>query len=260
MIIRNILVALVAVMLGACTIPTKMRNLSIKDNFTVSSLENEKLLFGGLTSSQQDWTESQIATYSDIARSAISAYREDVQVSSPANLIEKLGKEEFYRIHQEFAKNHGLSKESIVRISEISTSPKYIMFSRLLSDYINHQQNETDIKGTDGKTNRVTERKTIRYIVVSTKVYDLISFDVVMSGEMWLNDSNTKSQSLRHRGSFLKDLATNLLLEDHTYPDPPSLEGMLNTAFRGISENLPHKSCKELGFTGCGKKAAKSLL
>jgi len=260
MLFKNGLIVMLAFTLCACTIPTRMRNLSINDSFTANALKDGKMIYGGMVSSQDDWTEKQADMYSDLARSTISSHREDIHLSEPTYLIEHLGKEEFYRIQQEFAKNHELTKESITKISTASNSPRYIMFSRLLSDRVDHQENQHENKTSDGKTERVMEYKTTRHVVVHTKVYDLISSDVVLSGEMWQNDNNTGSGSSRHNGSFLQNLVVDFLRSEPTYPEPPSLEGMLEKAFTGIAENLPHKSCKETGLAECIKHPTKSFL
>jgi len=235
----------------ACAIPAKMRHLSVNKNFSSDSLVGGGLVFAGISSTQEDWTENQVIAFSEIARSAMLSSRDDLQLNRPDRLIETLGKEEFFHVQQEFAKNHALLKDSITKMAEVSGSSKYIMFSRVLSDTNFHQEDQHENKE---KTERITEYRTTRQLVVSTEIYDLATSEVVMSGEMWVNDYNVRSNSKRYGGNFLTDLALNVLENNNAYyPDPPPLDGLIEKAFDGIADNLPRKSCKEIGLVECIK-------
>jgi hypothetical protein len=235
-----------------------MSDIKSDHSFTETSLVESKIIFGGLVSQVTEWTDEEIQRYSNTAVNSLSIKRDDLSFDGQYKIVDKLGQLKYAQIMRTVRAGDQLDEEILSAISETIGDLQYVAFSRIKRDEITKDQSE-EMEEIDGIKKYWTKYTTNRRLVVYFEVYDLALHKLVWSGQIERESFNSSSNPHKHDSNVLKSLA-NKILEGFiygTYPEPPSLEKLVEDSFAGIAENLPSKSCSELGFTNCLKKGLK---
>lgn len=228
--------------ISSCAAP--MSNIQQNESFTLNSIKQDHIVFGGLISEIEEWNNEKFEQYSNIARKSLSTISSDISFSPNDNLVINIGYGELINYINLLLESEDENREILITLSNIAKDSRYIIFSKLLSDDIIKNNYSSNAENT-----YITERK----ISVFTSIYDLKNLNSVWSGNISTTISNTNTNPHHHDSNFLADLVTTLV-EDviyGNYPEPPSLESLLTKTFSDIGDNVTNRPCSELGYINC---------
>lgn len=259
MSIKKIYILILVFISTSCS--SHMSRLSIDESFTIESIENEKIIFGGISHGRKIWNEEEKKRYSEVARNAMSRQREELTIISNKAIVKAIGENNFDKMLKSITRYKKLNDNSLRKLWSVASSNKYILFSKIISDHI-HREEDKEIQEENGKNKSYKVFKTHRSTVIYAEIYDLIALKVVWSGEVDYTETKTNTRYHSHRSTILKEIVSKVIenMIYGTYPKPVPLERMIKQAFFSFAENLPHRSCKEIGFKHCVKRSASWFL
>lgn len=234
------------IILSSCTTP--MTSIKQNDSFTINSIKQEHIVFGGITSAAEEWDNEKFRQYTSIARDSLSTIYSGINFDSNENILTSIGHDELINFINLILDNSVETKEALVTLSNIEKNSRYIIFSKILTDTITKNNYSTNTEKS-----YIVERK----ISVLTSIYDLKKLSRVWSGKITTTMSNSNTNPQKHDGNILSDLLTTLV-EDviyRDYPKPPAIEALIEKSFSGIGENITNRSCNELGYMNCFKRS-----
>lgn len=221
----------------------------IDPGFVRQSVVDGRMVAVGVVSSVQDLTVKERNDYAAVLRTKIMEYRKYYSVTSSGDLVNKIGKEGYNRILDNYKVTGGLSAEGMQTIKE-ATSVRYAVIARIESD-----------KTTNGERRRSMsyagkiEAKANRTMTVSMNIYDIDNAKSVFSGniESYTDETELHDEYMPPRNNFASGLAGIINAakgrevaapptEDELYPYPfVDPKGILNKVFREFAWNLPTK-------------------
>ncbi|MFW2372447.1 MAG: hypothetical protein ACN4GM_04945 [Gammaproteobacteria bacterium] len=225
-----------------------MTNIKQDESFTISSIKQDHIVFGGLISAAEAWDKENFRHYTSIARDSLSTIYSGINFESNQNIIANIGYDELINFINLILDNNTENKEILITLSNIEKNSRYIIFSKILTDNVKKNNYSSKTENT-----YVTERK----ISVFTSIYDLKTLHNVWSGNITTVMSNSNTNTHQHDSNFLGDLLTTFV-EDviyGDYPKPPDIESLINKSFSDIGDNITNRPCNELGYLNCIKRS-----
>lgn len=237
-------------LLASCAqIPTEPRP---SDNIKFDDLATGHLVFGGITSSIDNWSYEQRIAYSKLARDEIASQRKTLSIKTTDWLVEKIGEQDVLLIHEILKMKMLLDVDLLQKIKDQLNDVRYLVLARVDADSASQsssQHTETYKK----KSQEYSTYTTMRTMTISLEIYDLGESTRAWSGAFSVRDVNENENPHTSSKSPLKDLA-NGVLEDimfGTHPKPTSTKNMIQIAFAKIGNVLPAPKCSDVWRPEC---------
>jgi len=237
-------IGLMLLLISSCT--NKMDNVISNKSFSAEKLQNEKVLFWGLSTGTLLQDKKEFLKLSNIALASLINKRENIDISADTILLRSLGEEKYTEIYQKHSFGETLSSEILLLISSAAEDYRYIVLSRIDKNEITDISNHSD---------KIISYTTKREMTIHTDIYDLQELELVWSGDNSNALSNTNSIQQHGSENFFKELIhTSVEKESYTtFPPPPTIEKMVKQSFKQLAASLPNTSCSELGYLICAK-------
>ncbi|MCK4838944.1 MAG: hypothetical protein KAS94_09065 [Desulfobulbaceae bacterium] len=220
----------------------------IDPGFVHQSILEGRMAIVGVVSSVQDLTVKERNDYAAVLKTNIMEYRKDYSVTSSGDLVNKIGRDNYNLILDNYKVTGGLSTENLQTIKE-AMGVKYAVISRIESDETTKDK-RTPSMSYSGKI----EAKATRTMTASLNIYDIDTGKSVFGGNIEGYEYETEyHDKYTPRNDFASGLAGIInaakgkqadvpQTEDELYPYPfIDPKRILNRIFQQFSRNLPKK-------------------
>ena len=220
----------------------------IDPGFVHQSILDGRMAVVGVVSSAQDLTVKERNDYASVLRTNFLEYRKNYSVAPSGDLVNKIGKESYNRILNNYKETGALSTENLKKIKE-TMGAKYAVIAKIESDKTTNglRRNSMSYAGK-------IESNATRTMTVSMNIYDIDNTRSVFSGNL---ESYTNETALHDKYTPRNDFASGLSgiinaakgrkieappTEDELYPYPfIDPKRILDGIFRQFAWNLPKK-------------------
>jgi len=162
------------------------------DNFNYNQLMNSGVVIGGIASHEINFTNDERIQYNSQFTTSMLKELKDVHIISNSQFINKIGKENYFSIMEEFDFEREISKEDMVVIKESIPEKEYIIFAYIDSE------NTIDESYTEQTTDKEGKYKTIYKttytLAVEFQIYDLFREQMVWNNMLFNEAVKTQNR------------------------------------------------------------------
>ena len=232
------------VVFSACA--TKVVGLQSDPSFTYKEVVEKRMAVGGVIHTFSVLNNHERLLYSDIIRSRFSEQRPGYFVYSIGVIVERLGKESYSAMIEEYRTLGTVSDKWLSTIAEFTDGFGYVIFARIIEDSTKSERTRSD--NYDDEKKRLlgytitAERK--RTMTVAVDIYSLKTKTEVWGGTVTKSASESKSykHDTRNAASTVIEVLGSIMKPEERrfpYPSMPTQAQVLRSIFSGFGENLP---------------------
>jgi len=162
-------------------------------NFTYNHLMNNGIVIGGIASYKIILTNNERSQYSSLLSTVLIEQLKDVHIINTLQLMNKIGKENYFSIMKDFVVEQMLMNEDMQIIRESMTEIAYIILAYIEDENISNESYTENTADDHGKYKTVY--KTTRSLAVEFQIYDVLEEKLVWSNIIYNETVKTNSRT-----------------------------------------------------------------
>ena len=162
------------------------------DNFTYNQLMNSGVVIGGIASREINFSNEERIDYNSHFTTSMFKELKGVHIFSNSQFINKIGKENYFIIMEEFDFERVIYNEDMVAIKESIPEKEYIIFAYIDSE--NTRDESYTEQTTDKEGKYKTVYKTTYTIAVEFQIYDLFREQMVWNNMLFNEAVKTQNR------------------------------------------------------------------
>jgi hypothetical protein len=182
------------------------------DNFNYSQLINSGAVIGGIASQKINFTKEERNQYSSHLSTILVEEIKEVHIINTSQLIDKIGRDNYYGIIKEYDAEQMLTNEDMRVIKESIPEIEYIIFVYIENEHINNESYTESTADSKGKYKTVF--KTTYSLAAEFQIYDLSREQMVWNNIMYNKAVKTQDRTEDSSiGVVVGDIMSSVIVE-----------------------------------------------
>lgn len=185
-------IIIISLLLYSCGTKHSIRNDVIykDDNFSYNNLMNNGVVIGGIASQEINFTNNERIRYNSHLSTNLIEQLKDVHIINTSQLMDKIGKENYFSIMKEFDVEQKLMNQDMQVIRESMPEIGYIILAYIENENIS---DKSYTENRDGKYKTV--HKTTYSLAAEFQIYDVLKKQLVWKNIIYNEAVKTKSRT-----------------------------------------------------------------
>ena len=210
------------------------------DNFSYDHLKENGMVVGGTTSHFIYLTGEERIQYSSILSNILLEKLKDVHtihLVHTMQLINVIGKENYFKIMENFDEEKGFRKETIDLMRDSIPDTRYILLASIENENIIDNSFEEYIEDDEGKKQLKTDYKKTYLLTVEFRIYDLFREQTVWNNLIYNEAEKTESRTTQ---TGCVEGCIDNIIQDILFGSPAEIgrEEVLAKICEKLAENL----------------------
>ena len=167
-------------------------------SFTYNSLKKNEVAIGGIASQQLTLTDNERFKYSSQFSTMMIEELKDVEsinIINTTQLIQQIGRENYFDIMKEFDVEQKLIAEAMVFIKEEIPEIDYIIIANIENENIIDRSDSYKVRDEEGEVKNRTDYQKRYYITVEFLIYDFSQLEMILNILMYNKAQRSESRT-----------------------------------------------------------------